>query len=69
MPTASSPSVPSYEYPIRLILQGERPISLLALELPLVGHQIECIIGRDVLREGTFIYDGELGSFSLSLSK
>ena len=69
VPTASSPNVSSFEYSVRIILPGERPISVIALELPLVGHHIECIIGRDVLRAGSFTYDGDAGSFSLSLSK
>ncbi|HKP54789.1 MAG TPA: aspartyl protease family protein [Chloroflexia bacterium] len=69
VPTASSPNVSSFEYSVRIILQGERPISVLALELPLVGHRIECIIGRDVLRAGTFTYDGDTGNYTLNLSK
>ena len=36
------------------------------LEVPLQGRHIQCLIGRDVLARGVFIYIGYGNFFSLS---
>lgn len=36
------------------------------LEAPLQGQNIDCLIGRDVLSQGVFVYIGYTNLFSLS---
>ena len=55
------------EYDISLEFDTDVYLEVLrALEANLEDHSIGCIIGRDVLAFGTFIYDGPKKRFSLS---
>lgn len=46
--------------PSNLIWEGE------ALELPLRGAEIDCLIGRDPLARGVLLYDGPRNQFTLT---
>ena len=40
--------------------------TIMAIEAPLEGQNIQCLIGRDVLAHGILIYNGYTDTFSLS---
>ena len=40
--------------------------SFIAIEAPLGGQHIECLIGRDVLKHGVLTYIGYINQFTLS---
>lgn len=64
--TPSSTNVPCYEYPVRFIFPNYVVVEATALEAPLRGQNIQCLIGRDVLAGGVLIYIGYSNLFSLS---
>jgi predicted aspartyl protease len=64
--TPSSMNVPCYQYVVRLILPNNVVVEALAIEAPLHGQQIQCLIGRDVLAHGVFVYTGYINQFTLS---
>ncbi len=37
-----------------------------AIEAPLAGQHIQCLIGRDILQHGVLIYVGYMNQFTLS---
>jgi hypothetical protein len=41
-------------------------LSIIATEAPLQGQHIQCLIGRDVLKNAVLIYTGHDNSFTLS---
>lgn len=45
----------------RVVVSG-----VVAMEAPLGGQHIQCLIGRDVLRHGVLVYIGYLNQFTLS---
>ena len=40
--------------------------NVVAIEAPLTGQSFQCLIGRDVLHRGLFLYDGAKGRFQLT---
>ena len=64
--TPSSTNVQCYEYLIRLLFPNNVVIETVAIAAPLQNQHIQCLIGRDVLRHGVFIYTGYINSFTLS---
>ena len=64
--TPTSVNVACHKYLVRLIfpnnVRAETPI----IEAPLHGQRIQCLIGRDVLAHGVFVYIGFGDFFSLS---
>ena len=48
--TPSSQNVPCFQYLVKLILPNNVVVESLAIEAPLLGQQIQCLIGRDVHR-------------------
>jgi len=64
--TASSENVlPCPLYSVRLIFP-KVVIETLAIEAPLRGQDIQCLIGRDVLSAAVFVYTGYINQFTLS---
>jgi predicted aspartyl protease len=43
------------------------PVSVIAAEASFEGQDIQCLIGRDVLRRAVFVYHGDLNLATLSL--
>jgi hypothetical protein len=41
-------------------------VAATAIEAPLQGQHIQCLIGRDVLAHGVLVYIGYTNSFTLS---
>jgi predicted aspartyl protease len=64
--TPSSQNVKCYEYLMRILFQNNVVIETSVIAAPLQGQNIQCLIGRDVLRLGVFIYTGYVNSFTLS---
>ncbi len=64
--TASSARVWCDEYQVSLHLANGLVFETTAIEAPLDGHHIECLIGRDVLARSLFIFLGEARTFCLS---
>jgi len=64
--TPSSTNVQCYEYLIRILFPNNVIVETVAIAAPLQGQHIQCLIGRDVLRHGVFIYTGYIDSFTLS---
>lgn len=64
--TPSSTNVSCYEYVIRLVFPNNVIFETTAIEAPLQGQHIQCLIGRDVLAAGVLIYIGYTDMFSLS---
>lgn len=64
--TPSSENVPCYQYSVRLIFPSNVIVEAIAIETPLKGQHIQCLIGRDVLAHGILVYTGYINQFSLS---
>ena len=65
--TPSSTNVSCPVYSVRLAFPGMKVlIPVMAIAAPLQGQHIQCLIGRDVLSTGVFIYTGYDNSFTLS---
>ena len=64
--TPSSANVPCYEYVVRLVFPNNVIVNTTAIEAPLQGQHIQCLIGRNVLAHGVLIYIGYNNLFSLS---
>jgi hypothetical protein len=65
--TASSNDFSCYKYNLSIIFPNNVVIEVNAIEMPLSGQNIQCLIGRDILSLGIFIYNGYIGEFSYSL--
>lgn len=65
--TPSSTNVQCFAYAVGLILPNGVGIDgIVAIELPLTGQNIECLIGRDVLSMAVFVYTGGTNTFTIS---
>jgi hypothetical protein len=65
--TPSSTNVPCYQYLMRLIFPNNLVVDgIVVIAAPLLGQHIQCLIGRDVLQHGVFIYTGYINTFTLS---
>lgn len=64
--TPSSENVACYQYVLRLVFPNNVVVQAIAVEAPLRGQQIQCLIGRDVLAHGVFVYTGYINQFTLS---
>lgn len=64
--TPSSTNVACHEYLVGLIFPNNVLAETTILEAPLEGQHIQCLIGRDVLAHGVFVYIGYGNLFSLS---
>lgn len=45
---------------------GVTVANALAIEAPLGGQHIQCLVGRDILQHGVLVYIGHLNQFTLS---
>jgi predicted aspartyl protease len=64
--TPSSSNVVCYKYLVRLVLPNDVSVETVAIGTPLRGQHIQCLIGRDVLRNAVFVYTGNTNTFTLS---
>lgn len=64
--TPSATNIQCYEYLIRLLFPNHVIVETVAIAVLLQGQHIQCLIGRDVLHHGVFIYTGYNNTFTLS---
>lgn len=64
--TPSSRNVSCYQYLVRLLFPNNVVVETLAIEAPLMGQQIQCLIGRDVLAHAVLVYTGYINQFTIS---
>lgn len=64
--TPSSTGVKCNQYFVKLLLPNNVQIEAAVIAAPLKDQHIQCLIGRDVLRHGVFIYIGYINQFTLS---
>ncbi len=64
--TPSSTNLNCYEYLVRLLFPNNVALEITAIEAPLIGQHIQCLIGRDVLAHGVLVYIGYINTFNLS---
>jgi len=64
--TPSSASVLCYQYNVRFIFPNNVIVEAIAVEAPLQGQQIQCLVGRDVLAHAVLVYTGYINQFTLS---
>jgi len=64
--TPSSANVQCNTYAVRLLLPENLVAGVVAIEAPLVGQNIQGLIGRDLLQHGVLIYLGKENQFTLS---
>jgi predicted aspartyl protease len=64
--TASHANVRCYQYPLRILFPRNVVAETLAIAAPLQGQNIQCLIGRDLLRHGVLTYIGYANQFTLS---
>jgi predicted aspartyl protease len=64
-PTTSFFQCPKYRITIRF--PNNISVEGSAIEAPLPGQGIQCLLGRDILSLTTFIYLGHMNQFTLSL--
>lgn len=56
------------QFPMQIVLPNHHVVPhVLVAELLLKTYEVDCLIGRDVLRQGVFIYNGPLDAFTLCL--
>jgi len=63
--TPSSTNVQCYEYFVRLLFPNNVIVETLGISVSLQGQHITCLVGRDILQHGVFIYTGYHNSFTL----
>lgn len=65
--TPSHSGIKAFIYPAFIsISQGEVNKLVHLVALPLEGQNIQCLIGRDILQNGVFIYDGPQNTITLT---
>ena len=65
--TPSSTNVHCSQFHVQMVFPNDVIIqSMVVTEAPLQNQHIQCLIGRDVLQHGLFIYNGSDNSFTLS---
>jgi len=64
--TPSSTQHFCYEYAARILFPNQVVVDQVVIEAPLKDQPIDCLIGRDILRHGIFVYVGPQNSFTLS---
>ena len=65
--TPTSTNVFCYEYRLRFHFPNRVVFETTAIEAPLEGQNIHCLLGRDLLSRGVFVYIGYRNLFSLSV--
>ncbi len=64
--TPSSTNVMCNQYFVRLLLPNNVTVDAVIIAAPLKDQHIQCLIGRDILQHGVFIYIGYMNQFTLS---
>ncbi len=65
--TPTSLGVPADVYAVRLVFPDQSVLELVVIEAPLRGQSLQCLIGRDILAGGIFVYNGLQNEYTLVL--
>jgi hypothetical protein len=65
--TPSSTNMEAPEYRVRFWLDHDLGLEVTALEAPLPGHRLGALLGRDLLANARFEYDGPRNRFTLTI--
>ncbi|MGA9139287.1 MAG: retroviral-like aspartic protease family protein [Methanocella sp.] len=66
--TATHDNIVAYHHHLSVTLPGGCVFELSdAVELPLINHGIECLVGREILKHGIFTYDGRATKISFHI--
>lgn len=65
-PSTNEPWIRS-EYNVRLVLSAGIAFDTEVVDAPLVGHHVQCLIGRDILEQCILTYNGPKNLFTLSV--
>lgn len=65
-PSTTKPLI-RYEYRVRVALSRTIAFETDVVEAPLIGQNVQCLIGRDILQYVIFTYDGPNSRFSITL--
>jgi Aspartyl protease len=65
--TATTTNLLCEAFAVSLQFSTDFAIDVTVVEMPLHGQHIDCLIGRDVLARGVFIYLGSGNAFTLSI--
>ena len=55
------------KYRVRVVLTKAIAFEIDVVEGPLIGQNVQCLIGRDILEQLIFIYNGPQNKFSITL--
>ncbi|MGA7922400.1 MAG: aspartyl protease family protein [Thermoplasmata archaeon] len=64
--TPSSTDVPAFEHWVRFWFDPTTSVEVKVLEAQLPVARLRALLGRDVLAQGRFLYEGKLGAFTLT---
>jgi hypothetical protein len=65
--TPSSAPAPYPEYIVRLEIPSATAFDIRVIAIPLHDPAVQCLIGRDILRQFVLVYNGPAGSCSLAI--
>ena len=65
--TASATNVMCAQFSVLLAFPNNVSGEVIATEMPLENQPIDCLVGRDVLAIGVFVYIGYMNQFSFSI--
>jgi len=66
-PSTSTTGVQAYKYNLALFFPNLVTVEVNAVEMPLKGQNIQCLVGRDVLSLGVLVYTGYINQFTFTL--
>ena len=65
--TPTSANVSCNQFDVQIAFPNNVTVpSIIVTEAPLQGQNIQCLIGRDILQNGVFIYNGHDNSFTIT---
>jgi hypothetical protein len=64
--TASHTSVSCLRFSIGIIWPNDMTMTGVATEVPTIGRDVSCLIGRDILAKASIVYLGHINQFSIS---
>ncbi|MEK6794378.1 MAG: hypothetical protein AABZ39_06355 [Spirochaetota bacterium] len=63
--TPAAPAVDCFEYAVLITFPANVQIESRLIAVPHLKHDVQCLIGRDILRHGVFTYDGRSKSITV----
>jgi predicted aspartyl protease len=66
-PSTSTDGVQAYKFNLALFFPNQVTVEVNAVEMPLEGQNIQCLVGRDILSLGVLVYTGYINQFTFTL--